>query len=71
MVTLFVALHPPEVPLASVITTLYVPAAKPLISSVVAVKLPGPVHAKVYGVVPPAGVKLIEPVAPPLHNTFT
>ena len=28
-------------------------------------------QTKLYGAVPPAGDKLIEPVNPPLHKTFT
>jgi hypothetical protein len=53
---------------ASVIVTLYVPAINPEISSAVETKAPGPVHAKVYGAVPPTGDKLIEPFVPALQE---
>src|SRR5450756_1901820 len=51
----------------SVITTLYVPAASPLISCVVAPLL----HKYVYVPLPPVTLRSMDPVVPPLHNTFT
>src|SRR5450759_1578021 len=51
----------------SVITTLYVPAASPLISRVVALLL----HKYVYNPLPPVTLRSIDPVDAPLHNTFT
>ena len=47
--------------LASVAVTEYVPAARAVRSSVVA----PPVQLKVYGAVPPVGLKLIVPVLAP------
>ena len=54
--------------LASVTIKLYVPAAKPEISSVVAVNKFGPVQLYVYGETPLLTVILISPVLAPLHN---
>src|SRR6188474_327265 len=45
-------------PLASVMVTLYVPAPRPLMSSVVAPLL----HTKVYGAVPPLTVRSTDPL---------
>jgi hypothetical protein len=53
----------PVQPLASVIVTEYVPAASPVLSSVVIL----PPQLNVYGPVPPVGVKLIAPVVAPLQ----
>ena len=52
---------------ASVTTTLYVPAAKLLMSCVSEPLL----HKYVYKGVPPVGVKLMLPVLLPKHSTFT
>ena len=45
--------------MASVVVTLYVPAAKPFKLCVVAVAAVD--HTKVYGLVPPTGVDVIAP----------
>jgi hypothetical protein len=55
--------------LASVTITEYDPAARPVWSSAPATT-PVPVHANVYGDVPPAGVISIAPVEAPKHNTL-
>ena len=52
---------------ASVVVTVYVPAARPERSCVVA----PPVQEYVYGMEPPVTVRSIEPVEDPLHSTFT
>ena len=57
----------PVQPFASVICTEYVPATRPVLSSVVG---PDGNQLKVYGPVPPVGVKLIAPVLPPKQATF-
>ena len=62
MVTLFVVVHE----FASVIIQVYVPAANPVLPGVV---IPPP-QLKVYGAVPPVGVKLIAPFDPPLQDTL-
>src|SRR4030095_10247288 len=51
-------------PLASVIVTVYPPAARLLMSSDVSLNPPGPVQLNVYGDVPPVTAKSIEPVGP-------
>jgi hypothetical protein len=66
MVTEVVAGHP----VLDVTVTLYTPAARPLISSVVAVKTPGPVQLIAIGAVPPVIVRSIAPLVPPLQLTF-
>ena len=61
-VALAVAVHA----LASVIVTLYVPAARPVMSSVVAPLL----HKYVTGAVAPVTVRFTAPLLPPLQLTF-
>ncbi|OQB60899.1 MAG: hypothetical protein BWX96_01951 [Bacteroidetes bacterium ADurb.Bin145] len=53
--------------LASVMVTVYTPAATLTRSSVVAPLL----HRYVYGAVPPVTVRLTDPVGVPKHLTFT
>ena len=62
MVTVLVS----EQPLLSVTVTVYVPAARPVLSSVVT-PLP---QLYVYGAVPPVTVRSTEPVAFPKQATF-
>ena len=63
IVALIVSVHP----FASVTTTLYVPAAKFCGSCTV-----DPFdHKYAYGAVPPVGLKSIDPVLFPKHNTST
>ena len=61
-----VAFTTPVHPFASVIVTEYVPVTSPVLSSVV---IPPP-QLKVYGAVPPDGVKFIAPFEPPLQATL-
>lgn len=55
-----------EQPFVSVMVAVYVPAIKPVLSSVV---IPPP-QLKVYVPVPPVGVMFIAPVLLPKHATF-
>jgi hypothetical protein len=54
-------------PFASVTVTVYAPATKP---EAVAAVPPDGAHEYVYGLVPPAGVTVAEPLLPPLHDTL-
>jgi len=65
--TVVVAVQPPVLPLASLTTTVYVPALRLLMSSNddYVPTLPDFVHVYVYGAVPPLAVMVIAPVAPP------
>jgi hypothetical protein len=54
--------------LASVMVTVYVPAASPV---AVAAVPPDGAHAYVYAPVPPVTVTVAEPLVPPLHATLT